>query len=153
MNSQRTHLTSNYFSKAYIYLFPALLLLSVPNPLKVSPDFTAERSSQLQHLLHGHPEVCGARAELTAPARLSWLKPGMQLICQQRSHPWIMESDCSNGTCYKTPIDFMGAVRQKSLCTYTEEVIWDSKLISAVLASGVLEVILRSYSLHGFVPY
>lgn len=55
-----------------------------------------------------------------------------------------MESDCSNGTCYKTPIDFMGASRQKSLCTYTREAIWDSKLISAVLASGVLKVILSS---------
>lgn len=63
-----------------------------------------------------------------------------------------MESDCSNGMCYKT-IDFMGAGRQKSLCTYTREVIWDSKLISAVLASGVLEAILCSFGLHGFVPY
>lgn len=64
-----------------------------------------------------------------------------------------MESGCSNGTCYKTPIDFMGASGQKSLCIYTKEVIWDSKLISAVLASGVLEAILCSFGLHGFVPY
>lgn len=64
-----------------------------------------------------------------------------------------MESDCSNGTCYKTPIDFMGAGWQQSLCTYTRDIIWDNKLISTVLASGVLEAILCSFGLHGFVPY
>lgn len=43
----------------------------LPNPLKVFPNFTADGRSQPLCLLRGHPEMCGARAELRARAQLS----------------------------------------------------------------------------------
>lgn len=164
MNSKCEHPTLTVFQRtSTICLKPCYCFLSpsfpFPNPLKVSlPSRQIKAaSSSVCSMVTKRCAGPGLSSEphlgWAARSWLSWLRPRMQLICQQRSHPWIMESDCSNGTCYKTPTDFKGVDRQKSLCTYTKEVIWDSKLISAVLASGVLEAILCSFPLHGFVHY
>lgn len=147
---------SYLFEACYCFLSPSF---PSPNPLKVSlpSEQIKPASSSVCSMVTQRCAGPGLSSELhlswAAWSWLSWLRPRMQLICQQRSHPWIMESDCSNGTCYKTPTDFKGADWQKSLCTYTREVIWDSKLISTLLASGVLEAILCSFNLHGIFSY
>lgn len=156
MNSKRAYSTLTVFQRTlfeacYCFLSPSFCF---PNPSKVSlpSQQIKPASSSVCSVVTQRCTGLSSELHLSRAARsfLSWLRPRMQLICQQRSHPWIMESDCSNGTCYKTPTDFKGADRQKPLCTYTREVIWDSKLISAVLASRVLEAILCSFPLHIF---
>lgn len=116
------------------YLPPSL---SPSQSSGTSPSQTAERSSQpVVAQSHGSGLSWEPRPSRAAWSLLIWLGPGLQLICQWRNTRVIMES--SNGTCYKVPIDFMRANQQKPPYTYTREINWDTKLISAVLASGVL---------------
>lgn len=58
------------FSKHFNCLFEAWYCFLWSSSVSFSA-FTADQTSQLQCLLRGHPEVCGARAELRAPSQLS----------------------------------------------------------------------------------